>query len=368
MRRLRLFQLAAIALLSALAGRLDGALAATNGTPDTMAALGDSITRAFNADPNVFGDQPQNSWSTGTNADIQSQYLRILQGNPNISSKNYNYAVSGAKMIDLNSQATNVNGTPGGVEYVTIEMGGNDVCTSSEETMTPAATYRSQFQTAMDTLTTGFPNRRVFVASVPDVFQLWQILHTNSSAVFVWNLADICQSMLENPTSLAQADVDRRARVRQRNIDFNSQLAEVCSLYSQCQFDNNAVFNFQFAQSDVSTTDYFHPSLSGQTNLAGGTWAVYDIDGDGWSSAAEATIGTDPLARCGTDAWPVDINNDGFSDISDISALGSSFGKAVQPAGPAPGRYDIAPDPPDGFVDITDISRMGGFFGKGCGP
>ena len=71
-----------------------------------------------------------------------------------------------------------------------------------------------------------------------------------------------------------QADVDRRAFVRQRDIDFNGALADVCSRYSQCRFDGNAVFNTTFTVSDVSTRDYFHPSLSGQAKLAAGSWTV----------------------------------------------------------------------------------------------
>ena len=90
---------------------------------------------------------------------------------------------------------------------------------------------------------------------------------------------------------------------------------------------------------------------------------VADTDADGWSDTAEGIIGTNPLAACGTDAWPADINNDGFSDISDVSALTSVFGQGVPPA---PARYNIAPDPPDGFVDITDVSRMTGLFGQSC--
>jgi hypothetical protein len=88
-----------------------------------------------------------------------------------------------------------------------------------------------------------------------------------------------------------------------------------------------------------------------------------DDDNDGFSDAIESYAGTNVLLDCGTDAWPADLNNDSFSDITDISALGGSFGKAVPPA---PQRHNIAPEPPDGFVDITDIVRIGGFFGKGC--
>ncbi len=88
-----------------------------------------------------------------------------------------------------------------------------------------------------------------------------------------------------------------------------------------------------------------------------------ESDGDGWSDAAEATIGTNPALACGVNAWPPDINDDGVSDITDIDALAGVFAQAVPPA---PARYDIAPDPPDGVVDITDLDRLAGLFGMSC--
>jgi len=88
-----------------------------------------------------------------------------------------------------------------------------------------------------------------------------------------------------------------------------------------------------------------------------------DPDCDGFSTAVENSAGTASQAHCGVNAWPADLNNDGSSDITDISALGGSFGKSVPPA---PARHNIAPDPVDTFVDITDISTIGGFFGKTC--
>src|SRR5439155_24167656 len=90
-----------------------------------------------------------------------------------------------------------------------------------------------------------------------------------------------------------------------------------------------------------------------------------DPDCDGFSSAVEISAGTSPIAHCGLDAWPADTNNDGFSDISDVSVLTGNFG---MPVPPAPARQDVAPDTPDGFVDITDISKLTGFFGRSCAP
>lgn len=237
--------------------------------PNSMAALGDSITRAYNTG-SAFADAPANSWSTGTNASVNSLFLRFRAGNPNIVA--YNDGKSGAKMADLLGQAATANGQR--VEYVTILMGANDACTSSESTMTAVATFRSQFQSALNSLVASSPNVRIYVLSIPDVYNLWAVLKNNSSARFTWTLFRICQSMLKNPSSTAQADVDRRARVRQRVIDFNTQLAQVCALYIQCRFDNNAVYSTQFVASDVSTRDYFHPSLAGQAKLAGVAWAA----------------------------------------------------------------------------------------------
>ena len=90
-----------------------------------------------------------------------------------------------------------------------------------------------------------------------------------------------------------------------------------------------------------------------------------DTDGDGWLDSDEAIIGTNPNLRCGTNAWPADINNDTFVDVSDIVFLTGKFGAAVPPA---PARYNIAPHPLDGFVDITDIAKIAGLFGQRCTP
>ena len=104
-------------------------------------------------------------------------------------------------------------------------------------------------------------------------------------------------------------------------------------------------------------------ALVGTADRAAAQSATLDSDGDGWSDQTEAIIGTDALSACGFDAWPADINNDSFSDGTDITVLAGSF---RQPVPPATARHNLAPDPPDGFVDGTDLTRLAGFFGDGC--
>ncbi len=263
----------AIPLVLLLGGLVPPASAADTALPlpAVMAAVGDSITQAASSNGSLGADAPENSWSTGTNTTVDSHYLRLLALGAPIAGQNNNRSVSGARVVGLDAQMTGVVALH--PDYLTVLIGGNDLCTDTVAQMTSVADFRAQFQTAMETITTGSPSTYVYVASIPDVYQLWNLFHNGWWARVVWSVGDICQSLLANPTSTQAADVQRRADVRQRNIDFNQQLAEVCATFTRCRFDGNALFNVQFAKSDVSG-DYFHPSIAGQAKLAAVTWAA----------------------------------------------------------------------------------------------
>jgi lysophospholipase L1-like esterase len=296
MRKGLLLSAAALALLLVPVAAAD---VAHVGYPNSMASTGDSITRAFNTCSFPFIDCPQNSWSTGTSGTVNSHYRRILAANAAISGRNFNDARTGARMNALNGQMTTA--VSQGSEYVTILMGANDVCTSSVSTMTPTATLEAQLQTSLQTLSAGLPNARVYVVSIPNVYHLWEILHTNFGAVLTWTLGRICQSLLANPTSTAPADVARRHQVYQRTVDDNAALARACARFIHCRFDGNAAFNLQFVPSDVSTRDYFHPSVSGQARAAAVTWtATFDF-GDRVPPVSTATVTVGAVTLSATD-------------------------------------------------------------------
>ncbi|SCL73814.1 GDSL-type esterase/lipase family protein [Micromonospora peucetia] len=244
--------------------------------PNSMASLGDSITRGFNA-CGWYVDCTSRSFSTGDNSTVNSQYLRIRATNAAINGRNHNDARSGAKSADMPGQASTA--VSQGVDYVTMLIGANDACTGTEAAMTPVATYRANIDAALDRLKTGLPTARVQLISVPDIHRLWSVGKGSGSARSAWSLFSVCQSMLANPTSTAQADVDRRDRVRQRVVGYNTQLAQACAAYGpNCDFDDNAVFGYPFTLSQLSTWDYFHPNASGQQVLANASYAA----GFGW--------------------------------------------------------------------------------------
>jgi lysophospholipase L1-like esterase len=263
--------LAALAVTAALTAPAAAAQTAVD-YPDSMASTGDSITRAFNTGLIPYTDAPRNSWSTGSRAYVRSHYRRILAVNPRIFGRNYNDARSGADMAELEGQMRAVNTQ--GVEYVTVLMGANDACASSEAAMTPVADFRAQFERAMNTVATGSPGAIVYVVSIPDIYRLWLIFHNDPNARLLWRLTGFCRSMLARPGSTAPEDEARRQRVRQRVIEYNAVLADVCAQFTRCRFDGNAVFNYPFQRIHVSTRDYFHPSLEGQRALAEVSWNV----------------------------------------------------------------------------------------------
>jgi lysophospholipase L1-like esterase len=268
--RRALAAIAASALL--LTGTLASASAANAAPPPTqivrMAALGDSISQAAMTCSSLMSC-PANSWSTGTTASVNSHYLRLRAAGATALVA-YNDAVSGAASAALPAQAQKA--VAQGAQYVTIEIGAIDACTSTVAAMTPTATFKSNVASGLAVLAAGASSPEIFVASIPNLQRMYDVNKGSSTARFVWALFGTCKSMLANPTSTATVDVQRRAAVQQRVNEYNQALSEACAATAKCRYDGGAVANYAFTKSDISTSDYFHPSLSGQAALSAITW------------------------------------------------------------------------------------------------
>jgi PKD repeat protein len=317
--------------------------------PDSMAAVGDSITQAASTGGGLGIDAPQNSWATGTSATVNSHYLRLLAVGAPISGQNHNRSVSGAKMSNLDAQMQTVVGLE--PDYVTVLMGGNDLCTDTVAQMTSVADYRAQFSSAMTTLAAGSPATYVYVVSVPDVYQLWNLFKNSFWARFIWATAGICQSLLANPGSTATADVQRRATVRQRNIDYNAALASVCAQFVRCRFDGNAAFNTPFTSSDVSG-DYFHPSQAGQAKLAAVSWAA----GYTWAAAPPPPpTNEDPVAAFDLSCVALSCSfTDASTDDGSIAGWSWTFGDGGTSSSQHPAHTYTSAGPYSVTLTVTD--------------
>ncbi|HEY1177886.1 MAG TPA: SGNH/GDSL hydrolase family protein [Phytomonospora sp.] len=239
--------------------------------PASIAGLGDAITRGFNA-CGWYCDCTARSGSTGDSERVDGHYRRLTAYNPAIEDNRHNNAETGATSADLVAQAAAT--VEQRVDYVTVLIGANDACAATESGMTTPEQYRTNISAAFSALKEGLPEAKVFVASIPDLYRLWTVNKDSATAREAWETAGICQSMLADAASTEPAAEQRRMNVRQRVMDYNTALNEVCADYGEnCRYDGDVVFNTEFGADEVSRWDYFHPNAEGQRRLAEVTFA-----------------------------------------------------------------------------------------------
>ncbi|MGD9483345.1 SGNH/GDSL hydrolase family protein [Streptomyces sp. TRM70308] len=230
-------------------------------SPDSIAALGDSITTGFDT-CSLLADCPEASWATGTRAEVDSLADRLLDER---DGRTWNYAVAGATMAELPGQAARAAAHE--PELVTVLVGANDACAPEVSAMTPVAEFRADFTRALRTLREESPGSQVYVASVPDLERLWSVGRDNVAAARVWQLG-VCPTMLREPAVTDAAATERRKLVAERVDAYNTALREVCATDERCRYDGGAVHDYAFTARELSTYDWFHPSERGQAVLA----------------------------------------------------------------------------------------------------
>ena len=245
----------------------DAEVSARDSAPASIAALGDSITRAYGL-CGGWGDCPQASWATGTDATVDSHFARLTSdgSRPRV----HNLAVSGATVAALEAQARQA--VAARADYVTVLIGGNDACAYSEQAMTPTRVFAERFAAAIATLTDELPQARILVVSIPDLHRLWEVGKDDARVVETWARMGVCRAMLANPTSMAAEDRRRRARVRDQVKAYNEVMAALCARRERCRWDGHAVFEHPFTLDSVSPRDFWHPSVEGQRRLAQVAW------------------------------------------------------------------------------------------------
>ena len=232
-------------------------------SPSSVAAVGDSITRGFDA-CSVLSDCPEVSWATGSSASVDSLAVRLL-GKTGAAARSWNYAETGARMADLPAQIGQAAAHK--PQLVTVMVGANDACAASTSAMTSVADFRAEFETSLKSLRRALPKTQVYVASVPNLKRLWSQGRTNPLGKEVWKLG-ICPSMLADTDALDAAATERRDTVQDRVEAYNKVLEQVCATDERCRFDGGAVYDYRFGTDQLSHWDWFHPSTDGQARLA----------------------------------------------------------------------------------------------------
>jgi lysophospholipase L1-like esterase len=256
--------------------------------PSMLAAIGDSYTQAWSVSPSYKYDHPQFSWAVGY---AKGDGVFSLQERFNALGDKIavmDAATSGRKMSDAARQASVVVSAAsklkaGSTVLVTFELGTNDLC---DNPMTDPIAFETQLRAAVAILEAGLPSgSRILMLSVPDFTHFWSITQANATAkaaLATTRLRAVCPPFLGTYTTvtLAQAKVTLAA--------YNAILYKVCNEIEaangasdklHCRHNEALLSERDFKVGDLSTADYFHPSLSGQAKMAEAAWQA------GWWSS-----------------------------------------------------------------------------------
>jgi lysophospholipase L1-like esterase len=256
------------AALTALVAVSPASPATHNGGPPTsIAALGDSITTAACANGVSCSDALPDSWSTGTSVAVQSHLLRlraIWKNRHPVRAVNL-ASDDDVTMADLPAQARQA--LRFGANYVTIEIGENDLCGS-----TSIAAFRAQLKQGLDILSsndTRGPVTKILLLSIEDIVAHWRVLHDNPVARKRFKTGDSLDCALGD-----QVPKTWLAQIQERARALNAVEADVCSTVPYCLYDGGTYYHLPLRAAYFSPADYQHLSLAGQRALAAAEWKV----------------------------------------------------------------------------------------------
>ena len=223
--------------------------------PRSLAAIGDSWTG-----PYVASD----SWATGTNRTVDSQYLRILARNPSIRRHAYNlaeaHAATGPDMSDLAFQAAAA--ITRHVDYIEIALGENDACRG-----TPLSLFTREYKAGLTHLTRALPNAHVFVLSIENVANQWRAINADPAGHKTLAYGSTLDCSLDKSATPSQLTT-----VAKKIAAYNDILRRICVATRHCRYDNGAVYRMRFTASDFDPIQLQELSPTGQRALSAVAW------------------------------------------------------------------------------------------------
>jgi hypothetical protein len=237
---------------------------------DSIAVLGHSWATGTLTDPSDYRREArENSWATGDNPQVRSLYLRLLQSHPALEGHNYNEAVGGTGVDNLQSQfdylLDEADPLP---DLVIIQTIDNDMrCDGSDaDNYGP---YGATLDHALTRIEEKIPGVQFFIVSQPITVKRWS----------GWAVHH--PPLVKDYTGTGPCDVfDQDGRTRtagvrsmQQIVDsYWKQIERVCATHPQCFTDGRAEQRkFLVTDSDMAV-DLNHPSLAGHRKFAAIAW------------------------------------------------------------------------------------------------
>lgn len=232
-------------------------------TPYIIGSIGDSITTGLNS--THWGENKGINWSTGTKQKelLMSHYHRLTDlVERNVVS--VNVARSGAVSRGIIRQAQDLSERH--PDYVTILIGGNDVCSWSHDYDNELLQYERNVKQSIEILLASNEDVKILLIPIPDMHHLWKVGHDNGCQLR-WDLFGMCNALLHSN----RTDEERLA-FKRRVEKANDTLQVIANNYEENVRFDHSIADYKFQWSEVSPHDCFHPSLKGHKLISQMTW------------------------------------------------------------------------------------------------
>lgn len=253
-----------LATLALTMGLGSPAFAGRTEKPLVMAAVGDSISVAFDAWL-PLANRPL-SWSAGSDSfrRVKSHYHHLMSTHSAVTA--HNLAVAGAPSSSVLEQMDVLRARLAGtkLDYLTVMVGANDVCSWPADYAPYLERYRKNIRETVNTARELNADVKVLLVPVPNMMRLYELGQAKGCG-WKWQIYPMC-----NPLFRAKSP-EERAAFAARTDALNAAMADVAAENADiARFAD--VKNVAFDSQDISWIDCFHPSTTGQQRLSDITW------------------------------------------------------------------------------------------------
>jgi lysophospholipase L1-like esterase len=261
---------------SAASGRPDERVT-PRATPrlDSIAVMGHSGATGTLTDPDdPTRDATENSWATGENPDVGSIYLRLAETHPAMTGHNYNVAVDGSTVDNLQAQLQRLLEVADALpDVVIVQTIDNDIrCDGTDADN--VASFGAMLDRMLELVREKVPGVSLFLVSQWATVQTYATWAAGQPAV-------VAENSGTGPCAFFTPDGDLRPagiRSLQRIIDnYWGAVEKVCAALPDCWTDGAAMQAMTITTQDLAR-DFNHLSVKGHATMARIAWQAFPAE------------------------------------------------------------------------------------------
>ena len=163
-------------------------------------------------------------------------------------------------------------------DFVAMFIGANDICAQNIEDMTSVELFKDRVQGIVSELLTKGKNNKVLLTELPNIESLWGLAKDHKLSKFkqVRTCSDVWTHLRCDTLLVLDSEAERKI-VRQRVLDFNQVYSDVVR-DARKKFGDRVRLAGGFYEAALTmehlSADCFHPSRSGQKDIAKRIWSA----------------------------------------------------------------------------------------------